>query len=141
LTYQITDSNGDSTTAVVTITVNAPNGTPTATDDSATTDSGVAVNVPVTGNDTFGPDGPNNGQIVITNSSSNGVAFVNNNGTPNNPADDFITYTPNNGFVGTDVLTYVITDSNGDTSSANVTITVNAPNGTPTANNDEWLLW
>jgi len=126
LTYVITDSDGDTSTAVVTITVNAPNGTPTAINDNASTTENTSVNVPVTSNDSFGPDGPDNGMIIITNSPINGVATVNNNGTPNNPTDDFITYTPNNGFVGSDVLTYVIIDANGDQSSANVIITVEA---------------
>jgi len=137
VTYRITDSNGDTDTAVLTITVNTPNGTPTAVDDTATTYSGQMVMTMVAMNDSFGSDGPNNGQIVITGNPSNGTAYVSNNGTPNDPTDDKIVYTSNNGFVGTDQVTYRITDSNGDQDFATLTITVNMPNGNPDAVNDQ----
>ncbi|WP_181369010.1 Ig-like domain-containing protein [Flavobacterium pallidum] len=75
----------------------------------------------------------------IATPAANGTATVNNNGTPNDPTDDTIDYTPNADFNGSDSFTYTITDSNGDTSTAtvNVTIAPDAP-GTdvPVASND-----
>ena len=40
-------------------------------------------------------------------------------------ADGAITYTPSNGFFGTDTFTYTISDGRGGTSTATVTVTVN----------------
>ncbi|AWI24430.1 Ig-like domain-containing protein [Flavobacterium pallidum] len=141
-TYTITDSNGDTSTATVNVTIapDAP-GTdvPVASNDTANVTEDQSVNIPVLANDTFGPDGPSTGAIVIATPATNGTATVNNNGTPNDPTDDTIDYTPNANFNGSDSFTYTITDSNGDTSTAtvNVTIAPDAP-GTdvPVASND-----
>src|SRR5690606_13350584 len=50
-------------------------------------------------------------------------------GTPVNPSDDFIEYTPNPGFSGTDTFTYTLTLINSDnttmTDTATITVTVN----------------
>ncbi|MBG7610693.1 choice-of-anchor A family protein, partial [Polaribacter sp. BAL334] len=46
------------------------------------------------------------------------------NGTPNDPTDDTLVYTPAANFNGTDTFDYTITDSNGDQSTATVTVTV-----------------
>ncbi|AWI24425.1 hypothetical protein HYN49_00135 [Flavobacterium pallidum] len=141
-TYTITDSNGDTSTATVNVTIapDAP-GTdvPVASNDTANVTEDQSVNIPVLANDTFGPDGPSTGAIVIATPAANGTATVNNNGTPNDPTDDTIDYTPNANFNGSDSFTYTITDSNGDTSTATVTVTIapDAP-GTdvPVASND-----
>jgi len=133
LTYTITDENGDIDEAVLTITVEEIPGNPEANDDSATTDEGTTVEVMVNINDSYGPLGPNQGQITIVQNPTFGIAFVNDNGTPNSPTDDFIVYTPDNGFVGTDELVYEITDANGNTDTAVVTITVE---GQPEAQDD-----
>ena len=49
---------------------------------------------------------------------------VDNNGTPGNTGDDFVTYTPPAGFFGTDTFEYAITDADGRTSTATVTIVI-----------------
>jgi len=129
--YTVTiDVDGCVKTQTITVVVNSvTNNLPTATNDSATTNENTAVTIPVTNNDDFGADGPNNGSIVITNNPNNGTASVDNNGTPNDPTDDSIVYTPNTGYTGSDVLTYIITDSNGDQSTATVDITINPDGG------------
>jgi uncharacterized repeat protein (TIGR01451 family)/gliding motility-associated-like protein len=76
------------------------------------------------GADDFGRDGAGTNPIVLATTPANGTATVNNNGTPNDPTDDYIVYTPNSNFTGTDTFTYTIEDSNGDTSTATVTIEV-----------------
>ena len=76
------------------------------------------------GPDDFGRDGAGSGSIQITTGPANGTATVNTNGTPADPTDDFIEYTPNPAFTGSDSFTYTIEDSNGDISTATVSIEV-----------------
>jgi gliding motility-associated-like protein len=83
------------------------------------------------GIDDFGGDGPGTSPIILATLPTNGLASVNDNGTPNDPTDDFVVYTPNTNFVGFDNFTYTIEDGQGligspagDTSTATVTIEV-----------------
>jgi hypothetical protein len=73
--------------------------------------------------------------LEITSAGSNGAAnnnttaqggtlSINNNGTPLDFTDDFITYTPPAGFTGTDSFDYIITDEENLTDRATVTIDV-----------------
>jgi hypothetical protein len=102
-----------------------PDGTPVANDDVATTDQDNPVNIDPLPNDDFGIDGPGSTPITVTVQPPNGTATVDNNGTPNDPTDDTIDYTPDPGFVGTDVITYQICDADGDCDDATITVTVN----------------
>ena len=125
LVYQISDSTGDLSTATVDITVTAVNDLPLAGHDSYTRveDSGSTA-LDATANDDFGGDGPATTAILIVTAPSHGTAIVNDGGTPANPIDDTIEFTPNGDYHGTDQLTYQISDSDGDVSTANVTITI-----------------
>ncbi len=83
------------------------------------------------GVDDFGGDGPGTVPVELTSLPSNGMASANDNGTPTDPTDDYIIYTPNADFVGFDSFTYTIEDgqgligsANGDRSTATVTIEV-----------------
>ena len=80
------------------------------------------------GADTFGGDGPNTGAISLPSgtTANGGTVTVDDNGTPNDPTDDTVIYTPALDFNGTDTFDYTITDADGDTSTATVTITVDA---------------
>ncbi|MBU3011882.1 tandem-95 repeat protein [Polaribacter vadi] len=141
-TYTITDASGDESTATANLYVNGTNDLPTAVNDAITIDENSAtISIDVTQNDDFGGDGPNSGQIYITDSRSDqkGSISVNNNGT-NTSSDDKITYTPPTNFSGTDSFTYNIQDANGDASKATVTITVNNINTLPTATADEFTV-
>ncbi|MBK9794187.1 MAG: hypothetical protein IPP60_14100 [Sphingobacteriales bacterium] len=72
------------------------NDLPTAEADNATVnEDDTNVSIPVLVNDTFGGDGPSTGTITITTPPANGTASVDDNGTPNDPTDDEIVYTPN----------------------------------------------
>lgn len=62
--------------------------------------------------------------------------MVNNNGTASNFSDDFIVYTPNTSFSGTDTFTYTVNDGNGGTDNATVNLTINQVNFTGTPNAD-----
>ena len=75
----------------------------------------------VLGNDTF------EGTPAITNvgAAAHGTAVLNDNGTPGDTTDDFIVYTPNADYNGSDSFTYTVT-SGGVTETATVNMTVNA---------------
>jgi uncharacterized repeat protein (TIGR01451 family)/gliding motility-associated-like protein len=110
---------------------------PTAVDDNVivvenTIDNAIMVLIDNgNGADDFGGDGPGTVPVVLSTMPSNGVASVNDNGTPNDPTDDYVAYTPNADFIGFDSFTYTIEDgqgligsANGDRSTATVTIEV-----------------
>jgi len=105
--------------------LNAHNDTATVMENSGPT------NINVTANDDFGGDGPAAADISITSGANNGSASVNNGGSPNDPTDDSIDYTPNLNFNGTDTLTYQICDSYGDCDTAILTVTVTVNDNCP----------
>ena len=110
---------------------------PTAVDDDVivvenSTDNGIMILIDNgNGADDFGGDGAGTVPVVLASQPTNGVASVNNNGTSDDPTDDYIMYTPNADYVGFDSFTYTIEDgqgligsANGDRSTATVTIEV-----------------
>ena len=115
--YTVCNAMGDCSTATVTIDV-LP--IVDAFDDSVTTEEDVAVDIMVLANDN---DVPTSGTFTTT-PASNGTVTINDNGTPNDPSDDFVTYTPNPGFTGTDTFDYTICDALGNCSTATVTVIV-----------------
>jgi choice-of-anchor A domain-containing protein/uncharacterized repeat protein (TIGR01451 family) len=135
-TYEICDADGDCDQAVVTITVNPVDDMPIAEDDTETTPEDTPINIDPLSNDDFGGDGPSMGTITIITPPTNGTATVNDGGTPTDPTDDTVDYTPNPDYNGTDMFTYEICDVDGDCDPAVVTVTINPVNDTPTANND-----
>ncbi|GAA0477594.1 hypothetical protein GCM10009096_19360 [Parasphingorhabdus litoris] len=121
-TITVSDGNGGTTTQ--TITFNVANPGPTAVDDSASTDEDVPVTISPLANDSD-PDGDD---LTITAASAlNGSVVINPDGT--------VTYTPNPGFNGTDTITYEISDGEGGTSMAEITVTVADVNDVPISNN------
>ncbi len=115
--YTICNEFGDCSTATVTVNV-LP--IVDAFDDSVTTEESTPVDIMILANDN---DLPSSG-ILTTTTPSNGVVTINDNGTPNDPSDDFVTYTPDAGFLGTDSFEYTICDDAGNCSTATVTIIV-----------------
>ncbi len=89
-------------------------------DDLVTTDEDIPVVVDIFANDS---DLPTPGTLATTNPSS-GAVSINDNGTPNNPSDDIVTYTPNVDYNGPDSFDYTVCNSLGDCSMATVTIDV-----------------
>ncbi len=69
-------------------------------------------------------DIPNIGTYTTT-LPDNGSVTIADNGTPNDPSDDIVTYVPNSGFTGTDTYTYTICDNQNNCSTSTVTILVN----------------
>ena len=103
---------------------------PTAYQDDTTTIVNTLVNIIVLANDTFGIDGPLLDSITITQQPTNGIAVVNDGGTPNDQTDDTIDYTPNMDYTGVDTLIYQICDLDNDCDTALVVITIES--GCPT---------
>ena len=111
-------------TSALQVVLNTPDCVPTANDDLVNTDADTPVNIDVLVNDDFGGDGASTGTITIITPPMDGTATVNDGGTPNDPTDDTIDYTPDTGFSGPDNLFYEICDADGDCDDAEVIISV-----------------
>ncbi|MCD9563422.1 Ig-like domain-containing protein, partial [Tenacibaculum maritimum] len=116
-TYIITDANGDTDTATVIVTVNV---TPDAVDDTVTTTEDTAVIVGIYDNDN---DIPTEGDLTTTDP-ENGTVTIDDGGTPNDPSDDIVTYTPDEGFTGIDTFDYTICDNASPANCSTATVTV-----------------
>ncbi|WP_395347357.1 Ig-like domain-containing protein [Variovorax sp. UC122_21] len=121
-TYTVSDGNGGSSTATVTVNVAAVNDAPVATNDVASTPINTPLaNIPVLANDTD-VDGD---ALTVTSATlanpAQGTVTVNPNGTLN--------FTPASNVTGTVVINYTVSDGNGGTASA--TLTVNVGSNTP----------
>lgn len=117
--YTVTDADGDSDNSSVAIAVSDPN-VPLPVDDTAETSQDTAVIINILSNDTGLDDIP----ITVIEESAPGNGTVTISGSPGNPVNINVTYTPDTEFTGTDSFVYRVTDSNGDTDTATVTITV-----------------
>ena len=123
--YTVSDGTATSTGAV-SITVTSVNDVPTAAAKSAITTTGTPVTITLDGTDvetcelTFSiTDSPLNGSL----GSIAGQAC-----SPGSPNADHatVTYTSNGGFVGNDQFTYRVADGSGGSTTATVSIAVNA---------------
>lgn len=137
-TYEVMDDDSLTDTAMVTINVSVqPNQAPNAVDDSFTVEQPVSSS-PITqvfdvlANDT------DDGALTITSvsaASATGVVVL----SDNNPSNK-INYTPAQGFFGEDSFSYTIMDEQGETATAEVTVTVTEMNEPPVAANDTFEL-
>ena len=125
-TYTISDGQGGTASAEVTVTVELPPNTPPVAEADATTTRGtMAVAIDVLEND-FDEDGDT---LIIFDfpevTGGGGEVVIDQNGTPFNTADDSLVYIPAPGFAPeTDSFTYTISDGNGGFASNTVTVTV-----------------
>ncbi|BAY86177.1 G-D-S-L family lipolytic protein [Calothrix parasitica NIES-267] len=112
--YEVSNGNGGTDTATVTVNVAPVNDLPVAQNDTATTnqETGISINVLANDSDVDG----DNLTIASVNPGSNGTTVIVNNQ---------IVYTPEANFTGEDSFTYSIEDSNGVSDTAQVTVTVN----------------
>ncbi|MCZ6633391.1 MAG: tandem-95 repeat protein [bacterium] len=120
-TYTVNDGHGGMSTATVTVTVQAPPGTPTAGNDQVTTAEDTSVDIEVLLNDSDGGSGPN--LITSATDGTNGATIV--------TADGKVTYSPKLNFNGQDQFTYTIRNAEDKTASATVTVTVTPVNDPP----------
>ena len=121
--YTVSNGNGGSDTATVTITIGGVNDNPTAVNDAAVTNEDTPINIDVLANDS-----DLDGDTISVDSASalHGTVVIN--------SDNTITYTPNANFNGTDTITYNIIDGNGGSASATVDVTINPINDAPVSN-------
>jgi len=89
-------------------------------DDVVTVDEDDTVLVPIFDNDT---DLPTVGTLTTTDP-ANGTVTVDDNGTPNDPTDDIVTYIPDPDYNGPDSFDYTICNEFGDCSTATVIVDV-----------------
>ena len=122
--YTLADSDGASDTATATITVEAVNDAPVAVDDALTIDedSGAST-LDVLANDSDVDNSLEGTNITLLTGVSNGTLVYNGDGT--------FDYIPDAEFSGSDSFTYTLTDPNGASDTATVSITVDAVNDAP----------
>lgn len=128
--YEVTDANGDSDIAVVTITVEGTNVPPVANDDEVITNEDTPVVISVLANDTDANDDDLN--VASATDGANGTVSLNGDGT--------VTYTPDADFNGVDSFTYTVSDGNGGFDTATVDVVINPVNDAPTAGDTTVLL-
>jgi hypothetical protein len=114
-----------------------PNRSPIALNDSVTVAAYQSVNVSVLANDSDLDGDPL--ILTIVANPTHGTAIANDNGTPSDRTDDFITYTPTPGYCGSDRFTYQVDDGKGGTAIATVDLTITGANLTGTAENDNGI--
>ena len=133
-TYRASDSATTSELKTVTLTVNSIDDKPVAVDDnySVEEDSTLSVNVVdgVLTNDSDVED--SSLTLSLVNDVKSGTLVLKPNGS--------FTYNPNTDFNGSDSFTYQVSDSNGNTQTATVTLTVNSINDNPFAVNDSYSV-
>ena len=123
VSYTIDDGNDGTGTANVVVTVNGANDAPIAVADSASTAQDTALtNIDVLSNDTD----VDTGDVLSVSGTPTAV-----NGTVTVNGDNSLNYTPDAGFSGTDIVTYIVADISGLTSTGTLTITVTAAANTP----------
>ncbi len=121
-TVAVTATDPSNTSATQTFTLTVTNPPPVAHDDIASVHIDTARTIVVLAND-VDPDGD---PLTVTGASaSHGSVVINPDGT--------LTYTPAGGYTGADTIAYAISDGQGGTSNAVVTIAVSnaAPTHTP----------
>ncbi|MBY0527644.1 MAG: tandem-95 repeat protein [Gemmataceae bacterium] len=119
--------------------VSPTNHPPSAIVDFASTDENVPLTI--TTGDLLANDTDMDGDLIqvvsVTGTSDNGGAVsLNDNGTPADPSDDFLSYAPALNFSGIDSFEYTIRDSFGWTDTATVYVLVNSTEVTATLTAD-----
>ncbi len=138
--YSISDGNGGTSSAVITITINGTNDGPVATPETNTVAEDAIV--PVTGNVLTNDSDIDGDTLAVTTtglqSGSYGSLTLNGDGSYSysldnaNPAVQSL----GNGETLTEIFTYFISDGQGGASSSTLTITITGTNDGPVANAD-----
>jgi VCBS repeat-containing protein len=133
ITYKLGDGTGYSNNATLNVTIAAVNDAPVAADDAASTRNTSLVSVNVLANDSDAESSPLWISIV---SVSSGTAVVNQHGTPSDPSDDTIDYTPTAGYHGFATVLYRVNDGSANSANARLVVTVHPSTGAPVAVDD-----
>lgn len=127
-TYKVCDTDGLCSATTVTIAVASLNDPPVANADSVVTQEDTASTINVAANDTDVDGNLVPSSAIVLSGPSHGKLTNNGDGT--------FTYTPNANYYGPDSFTYQICDSEGQCSSATVSINVTPVNDPPVALDD-----
>jgi regulation of enolase protein 1 (concanavalin A-like superfamily) len=121
-------------------TVGSDSNAPLAVDDAFIVGQDSIDNVlDVKANDSD-PNGDVLSLVAVSTPDQGGTVVLNDNGTPGDTTDDFISYTPAAGFTGTELFTYDLSDGQL-VSQATVTVTVDpAINNAPIAGDDAFTV-
>jgi CubicO group peptidase (beta-lactamase class C family)/PKD repeat protein len=130
--YRIEDDDGaQSAVNTITVEVTGENDPPTASNDADSTTEDTSVTVDVVANDTDVDDAHSQLDVTaITNGPSHGTAQI------TGASNDKIEFTPGPGATSDVQITYELNDDNGAMDTATLSVTVNAVNTAPTANDD-----
>ena len=118
------DPSGATDTIAVTINVTDVNESPTATDDTSTTEENTAVDINVVANDTDPDSGTTLTVTVVSTAPGNGTAVIKSGSATT------VSYTPNTDFNGQDSFTYTLSDGSA-TATGTVNVVVYTPAPTP----------
>ena len=133
-TYEVLDGNGGKAQGNVTLTVSAVNDLPIAVSDAFSINEDIVLSILATdANNILNNDSDADSDtltVSLVSGTSNGTLSLNSDGAFN--------YTPNLNFNSTDSFIYQISDGNGGTAQASVTLTVNAVNDLPVALDDSY---
>ncbi|NJK96653.1 MAG: tandem-95 repeat protein, partial [Bacteroidales bacterium] len=136
--YQLCDADGECGTATVNLIINNLNDSPLPANDNVTTTENTLITVNVLSNDAGLGDGGLTVNIIAA--PLHGVSVV--------KPDKTISFTPESGYLGNDVLTYRVCDVDGDCGTATLTIRVdniddipNAVDNNFTINEEETVNW
>lgn len=139
--YTISDGHGGTNSSTLTVTIKG-NSAPIANDDNASTTFDKAITIDVLGNDT---DVDSDALSIESASADIGTVSI--------TSEQKLLYTPQNGFEGTAIVSYEVTDGKDASDEANLFVTVSAPpdDGTttppPITDNDSggggsiYILW
>ena len=119
---------------------------PVAGFDTVATLTNTAINIPV--DDLLNNDlDPDNDELMILAVSpvanTIGEVILNNNGTPDNADDDFVTYTPEDGYIGVDLFEYTLVDDtfpDSPLATGQVIVQVDSPTTAPVAQDDSFVM-
>jgi VCBS repeat-containing protein len=124
-TYKANDGSTDSNVATVTITVNATNNTPVASNDTYSTNEDSSLDIAASGilaNDIDADPGTTLTATLALDTSFGNLSLN---------ADGSFSYTPDADYNGSDTFTYQARDGIANSNTATVTITVNSVNDAP----------
>jgi len=135
--YEVLDGKGGTDTALVSITVEPVNDAPVAEDDLVTTDEDTPLVGNVLADNGNGPDSdPDGDALTVTTTPAIGPEH----GILELETDGTFTYTPDENFYGDDAFVYEVSDGNGGSDTASVSITVEPVNDDPVAEADRLAI-
>lgn len=117
--YIVSDGAAQSELTTATLTIEVENQAPMAVDDEAGTPSGKAAEIPVLDND-LDPDGDALEIISVTQPEHGSLVILEN---------DALLYTPDEAFIGTEILRYAVADGRGGEAEGSITIVVAPTSG------------